>query len=49
MQKRMKLSDMSIDTMAELTKRILNITKNENYAMAQNHALILKLEATAGK
>lgn len=43
----MKLSDMSIDTMAELTKRILSITKKENYAMAQNHALVVKLETTA--
>lgn len=42
----MKLTAMNIDTMAELAKRILSITKHESYAMAQNHALVIKLEAT---
>ena len=43
----MYLSEMTTETLAELTKRILTISKKEEYAMTHNHALVSKIEATA--
>lgn len=45
----MKLSEMSTETLAELTKRILSISKKETFPVVQDHALLVKLEATATK
>ncbi|MDX9747060.1 MAG: DUF6261 family protein [Paludibacter sp.] len=43
----MYLSEMTTETLAELTKRVLTISKKEEYAMTHNHALVSKIEATA--
>ncbi len=43
----MYLSEMTTETLAELTKRVLTISRKDEYAMTHNHALVCKIEATA--
>ncbi len=45
----MKLGLMTTETLAELSKRIISISKKEIYGMVHTHALLARLETTAGK